>query len=179
MTIRELASALKTSVSTAHKLKKAGCPTESAKAAQRWVAERSRQSGAEVSATASLSEMRRKKLELECRLLSIRVERERDDSEMLSSTECLEAVKTFCRFVLISARLRADSASERLAAASTPRAAAKILRELHDSSWVTAALGMANQAGDGRMKRMIAEMIRSEFVTVTEEQLAAWQVIAS
>ncbi len=48
-------------------------------------------------AAQTLAEQRKEKIRLECALLSLRLQREHDDTELLPTTEYLDVIRTFCR----------------------------------------------------------------------------------
>jgi len=172
MTIRELASALSISTSTCHKFVKAGMPTDDIAAARLWVKARARQRVKE-SAADSLSDMRKRKLELECQLLALRVEREADNSEFLPVNEVLGAVAIFLRFSHIGLRQRAEQRAENLAACQTPLEAVRIVLEIVDSSWLKSVVEMSRQVSPGRMTRAIAELASERFPLLTEAEFTA------
>jgi hypothetical protein len=174
MTIRELSKGLGVAVSTGHKFSKAGCPTHDLEAAREWVRNRAKQAPPPPSETASLTEARRRKIELEIQLLAIRIEREAANSEFLPVAETLEAVRVFMRFAHLALRMRCETFAERVAAAQTPAQAIPILRTLCDEGWCTAAVSMAAQTPASRMKRAIADLILEQFPKATDADLRAW-----
>jgi hypothetical protein len=174
MSTREISKGLGVAVSTAHKFIKAGCPTDSIEAAREWVKARAHQPPPPPSETASLTEQRRRKLELECRLLAIRIEREAANTEFLSVAETLEAVRVFLRFAHLALRMRCETFAERAAAAQTPQQAISILRNLCDEGWATGAIAAAAQTPASRMKRAIADLILEQFPKATDADLRAW-----
>jgi hypothetical protein len=168
MTFRKLAAALKISVATAHKIAKAGCPTDSVEEAKAWLKDRA--ANLQTNATAAtLTEKRGRKLDLECSLLAIRVEREASNAEFLPVPEVLDALANFMRFAHIALRMRCDAFAERVTASSTPQEVAKALRELTDESWATSAVAMAGQVQSTRMARAIADLILERFSRATAE----------
>jgi hypothetical protein len=174
MTIRAIAAALKVSTSTAHKFSRAGCPTDSAEAAQAWVRERAKVKIAPPSDTASLAAKRGRKLDLECQLLAIRVEREASNAEFLPVPEVLEAVATFMRFAHLALRARCDTFAEAITACTTPNETIRHLRTLTDEGWATGAVGMAAQTKSTRMGRAIADLIFERFPMATDAHLQSW-----
>jgi hypothetical protein len=173
MTIRALAAALKVSPSTCHKFSRAGMPTDSAEAAQEWVRERARAKVAPVSDSASLAAKRGRKLDLECQLLALRIERESSNAEFLEVNEVLQSVRRFLVLSHLSLKMRADAAVERLAGESDPVKIAAILGEIHGGAWLEATIGMHRQCRDDRMGAAIAATIRSEFCLLDEERIRA------
>ena len=122
MSIRKIAQALGVAPSTCHKFSKLGCPIDSIEAAKAWVRDRAQSAPPpSASATASLTEMRRQKLILECQLLSVRLEREQKNTEYLAVSEVLAAVRSFMKFAHINLKMRSDAGAEGIAAEGTPR----------------------------------------------------------
>ena len=152
-----------------------GMPTDSEQAARAWIEQRSKENP-QAAAASTLAEQRREKLRLECALLSLRLQREQENSELLPTTECLAAIRTFCRLALISLKQRIDSSAERVSACTTPNQVHRQLEELISESWITSAIGMALQIKNDRITRMVHEMIQGEFVKVTPGMIEAWRV---
>ena len=152
-----------------------GMPTDSEQAARAWIEARSRENP-QAQAAQTLAEQRREKLRLECALLSLRLQREQDNTELLPTAECLAAIRTFCRLSLISLKQRIDASAERVAACQTPQDVHRELSELITESWITASVGMALQIKNDRITRMAHEMIQGEFVKITPAMIAAWEV---
>ena len=175
MTQNELSKKLNTSKSNIQRMASLGMPTDSEQAARQWIEQRSRENPQAVAAS-TLAEQRREKIRLECALLSLRLQREQDDSELLPTTECLAAIRTFCRLSLISLKQRIDSSAERVAACTTPNQVHRQLEELVTESWITSAIGMSIQIKNDRISRMTHEMIVSEFVKITPAMIEAWAV---
>jgi len=150
-------------------------PTTSEAEARQWVEARSRENP-QAAAASTLAEQRREKIRLECALLSLRLQREQDDTELLPTTECLAAIRTFCRLALISLKQRIDSSAERVAACQTPQAVHRELAELITESWITSSIGMSLQVKNDRITRMAHEMIQSEFVKITPAMIQSWEV---
>ena len=94
-------------------------PTASEAEARQWIEARSRENPQAVAAS-TLAEQRKEKIRLECALLSLRLQREQDNTELLPTAECLVAIRAFCRLALISLKQRIDSSAERVAACQTP-----------------------------------------------------------
>jgi hypothetical protein len=94
-------------------------PTDSEQAAWTWIEARPRDNP-QAQAAQTLAEQRKEKIRLECALLSLRLQREQDNTELLPTKECLDAVRAFCRLALISLKQRIDSSAERVAACTTP-----------------------------------------------------------
>lgn len=90
-------------------------PCSSEQAARQWIEARSRENPQAVAAS-SLAEQRREKIRLECALLSLRLQREQENNELLPTKECLDAIRTFCRLSLITLKQRIDASAERVAA---------------------------------------------------------------
>ena len=176
MSIRQIAQALGVAPSTCHKFGKLGCPMDSIEAAKNWVRDRAQQAPPpSASATANLTEMRRQKLILECQLLSVRLEREQQNTEFLPVSEVLQAVRVFMRFAHLALRMRCDTFAERIAAESSPVGVIKLLRTLTDEGWATGAAAMAAQAQSSRMAAAIAQTIQTEFVGVDDAQIEKWK----
>ena len=171
MTFRQIASALKVSVATAHKLHKSGMPTDSIEAAQEWVRERAK-AAPPASDTATLAAKRGRKLDLECRLLALKIERESLNTEFLEVGEVLQSVRRFLALSRLSLKLRADAAVERLAGESNPAKVSAILADVHGGAWLEATIGMHRQCRDDRMGGAIAATIKSEFTLITDATLA-------
>ena len=175
MTHLELSKKLSCSKSNVQRLSALGMPTDSESAARAWIAARSRENPQAVAAQ-TLAEQRREKIRLECALLSLRLQREQDDSELLPTTESLAAIRTFCRLALISLKTRIDASAERVAACQTPQAVHRELSELISESWITSAIGMSLQIKNDRITRMSHEMIVSEFTKITPGIIESWRV---
>ena len=149
-------------------------PTDSESAARAWIEQRSRENPQAVAAS-TLAEQRREKIRLECALLSLRLQREQENTELLPTAECLVAIRAFCRLALISLKQRIDSSAERVAACTTPNEVHKQLSELTGESWITASVGMALHIKNDRITRMAHEMIQSEFVKITPAIIQSWE----
>ena len=152
-----------------------GMPSDSEKAARAWIEQRSRENPQAVAAQ-TLAEQRKEKIRLECALLSLRLQREQENTELLPTKECLDAIRTFCRLALISLKTRIDASAERVAACQTPQAVHRELAEIITESWITASIGMALQVRNDRITRMAHEMIQSEFVKITPAMIQSWEV---
>jgi len=152
-----------------------GMPSDSEQAARQWIEQRSKDNP-QAQAAQTLAEQRREKIRLECALLSLRLQREQDDTELLPTKECLDAIRTFCRLALISLKQRIDSSAERLAACTTPNEVHRELSELITESWITSAIGMSLQVKNDRITRMAHEMIQSEFVKISPAMIEGWRV---
>ena len=175
MTIRTLARGLGVSTSTAHKFTKLGCPLDDLEAAKAWVRDRAQSAPTpSPSATANLTEMRRQKLILECQLLSVRLEREQQNTEYLAVSEVLAAVRSFMKFAHINLKLRTDACTENIAAEGNPQKVAKLLKALTSEGWASGAAGMAAQCQNSRMSAAIADVIKTEFCGITDEMVAEW-----
>jgi hypothetical protein len=175
MTIRTLAQGLGVSTSTAHKFSKLGCPLDDLEAAKGWVRARAQQAPPpNASATANLTEMRRQKLILECQLLSVRLEREQQNTEYLAVSEVLAAVRSFMKFAHINLKLRTDACTENIAAEGNPQKVAKLLKALTSEGWASGAAGMAAQCQNSRMSAAIANTIKTEFCGITDEMIGEW-----
>ena len=152
-----------------------GMPTTSEAEARQWVEQRSKENP-QAQATQTLAEQRKEKIRLECALLSLRLQREQENSELLPTTECLAAIRAFCRLALIALKTRIDASAERLAACQTPQAVHKELAEIITESWIGSAIGMTLQVKNDRITRMAHEMIQSEFVKITPAMIQSWEV---
>ena len=152
-----------------------GMPTDSEQAARAWIEQRSRENPQAVAAS-TLAEQRKEKIRLECALLALRLQREQENTELLPTKECLDAIRTFCRLALISLKTRIDSSAERVAACTTPQEVHRQLAELITESWITSSIGMSLQVKNDRITRMAHEMIVSEFVKVTPGIIESWRV---
>ena len=150
-------------------------PTDSEQAARQWIEQRSKENP-QAQAAQTLAEQRKEKIRLECALLSLRLQREQENTELLPTKECLDAIRTFCRLALISLKQRIDSSAERVAACQTPQAVHKELAELTSESWITASIGMRLKVKNDRISRMTHEMIVSEFVKITPALIEGWRV---
>ena len=175
MTHLELSRKLNTSKSNIQRMASLGMPTDSEQAARAWVDQRSRENPQAVAAS-TLAEQRKEKIRLECALLSLRLQREQENSELLPTKECLDAIRAFCRLALISLKQRIDSSAERVAACQTPQAVHKELAELITESWITSSIGMSLQVKNDRITRMAHEMIQGEFTKITPAMIEAWSV---
>ncbi len=152
-------------------------PTSTEAEARAWIEQRSRENP-QAAAASTLAEQRREKIRLECALLSLRLQREQENTELLPTTECLAAIRTFCRLGLISLKQRIDSSAERVAACQTPQAVHRELSELITESWITSSIGMSLQVKNDRITRMTHEMIVSEFVKITPGMIESWELTA-
>ena len=152
-----------------------GMPTDSEQAARAWIEQRSRENP-QAQAAQTLAEQRKEKIRLECALLSLRLQREQENTELLPTKECLDAIRTFCRLALISLKTRIDASAERVAACTTPNEVHKELSELITESWIGSSIGMSLQVKNDRITRMTHEMIVSEFVKITPAMIEAWQL---
>ena len=150
-------------------------PCDSEQAARTWIEQRSRENP-QAAAASTLAEQRREKIRLECALLSLRLQREQENSELLPTKECLAAIRAFCRLALIALKQRIDSSAERVAACQTPMAVHRELAELITESWIGSAIGMTLQVKNDRITRMAHEMIQSEFVKITPAMIQSWEV---
>ncbi len=152
-----------------------GMPCSSEQAARQWIEARSKENP-QAQAAQTLAEQRKEKIRLECALLSLRLQREQDNTELLPTKECLEALRAFCRLALISLKQRIDASAERVAACTTPNAVHTQLSELTTESWITSSIGMALHIKNDRITRMAHEMIQSEFVKITPAMIQSWEV---
>jgi hypothetical protein len=175
MTHLELSRKLNTSKSNIQRMVTLGMPTSTEAEARAWIEQRSRENP-QAQAAQTLAEQRKEKIRLECALLSLRLQREQENSELLPTTECLAAIRTFCRLALISLKTRIDSSAERVAACQTPQAVHRELAELITESWITSSIGMALQIKNDRITRMAHEMIQGEFTKITPAMIQAWSV---
>ena len=150
-------------------------PTDSEQAARAWIEQRSKENPQAVAAS-TLAEQRKEKIRLECALLALRLQREQENTELLPTKECLDAIRTFCRLALISLKTRIDASAERVAACQTPQAVHRELAELISESWITSSVGMALQVRNDRITRMTHEMIVSEFTKITPGIIESWRV---
>ena len=148
-------------------------PTDSEEEAREWIEQRSYENPQALAAH-TLSEQRKEKIRLECALLSLRLQREQDNCELLPASECLAAITGFVRFCLINLKLRVDANAERIAACSTPNEVHKQLSEITTESWIHSALTMAQQTPNVRLTRMMREVISSEFVLIKPELIDSW-----
>ena len=171
----ELSRKLSCSKSNIQRLSALGMPTASEAEARAWIEQRSKDNP-QAQAAQTLAEQRREKIRLECALLALRLQREQENTELLPTKECLDAIKTFCRLSLIALKQRIDASAERVAACQTPQAVHRELSELTSESWITASIGMALQIKNDRISRMTHEMIVSEFVKITPAMIEGWRV---
>jgi hypothetical protein len=175
MTHLELSRKLNCSKSNVQRLSALGMPTTSEAEARAWIEARSRDNPQAIAAS-TLAEQRREKIRLECALLSLRLQHEKDDSELLPTKECLDEIRAFCRLSLIALKQRIDASAERVAACTTPQEVHKELFELISESWITSSIGMSLQVKNDRITRMAHEMIQSEFVKITPAMIQSWEV---
>ena len=87
LTHAELAKPLCVSRSYVSRLSRLGMPCDSVQAAQAWIKKRSKEIGTDYSSQKSLTDARREKIRLECEILTLRLEREPDDVELVSVSE--------------------------------------------------------------------------------------------
>ena len=142
--------------------------------AKTWLKTRAAHSQSFGGSPTTLTEKRGRKLDLECALLAIRVEREASNAEFLPVPEVIEGVANFMRFAHLAMRMRCDLFADRLAACATPQEAVKALREFADESWAISAVAMAAQTQRTRMGRAIADLILERFSKVNDQTLQAW-----
>jgi hypothetical protein len=174
MTIRQIATGIKVSPSTCHKFSRAGMPVDSIEAAKAWIKERAKAAPAPSTDTTNLTAKRGRKLDLECQLLSLRIERESSNAEFLEVGEALRSIRLFMVLLLLSLKMRGDAAVERLTGETNPAKVSGILQDIHGSAWLEGALGMHFQCREDRMGAAIAATIRSEFVKIDDEKI--WQL---
>ena len=142
--------------------------------AKTWLKARAANSQASGGSPTTLTEKRGRKLDLECALLAIRLERESSNSEFLPVPEVLEAVAIFMRFAHLALRARCDTFAETIAACTTPNETIRYLRTLCDEGWATGAVAMAGQTKTTRMGRAIADLIHERFPKSTDANLQSW-----
>jgi hypothetical protein len=171
----ELSKKLNTSKSNIQRMVTLGMTTTSEAAAREWIEQRSRENP-QAAAASTLAEQRREKLRLECALLSLRLQREQENTELLPTKECLDAIRAFCRLSLIALKQRIDSSAERVSACTTPNQVHKELSELVTESWIGSSIGMSLQVKNDRITRMAHEMIQGEFTKITPAMIQAWSV---
>ena len=172
MTFRQIAAALKISPSTAHKFSRTGMPTDSIEAAREWIRSRAKTAPA-ASDTATLAAKRGRKLDLECQLLALRIERESSNAEFLEVSEALASIRLFLTLSLIALKTRSDAATECLAGETDTAKVAGILSDIHSEAWLQATTGMLRRCRQDRMAAAIAATIKSEFSLITDEILKA------
>jgi hypothetical protein len=83
-------------------------PTTSETEARQWIEARSKDNP-QAAAAQTLAEQRKEKIRLECALLSLRLQRKQDNTELLTTKECLDAVRAFCRLAFISLKQQIDA----------------------------------------------------------------------
>ncbi len=152
-----------------------GMPCSSEQAARQWIEARSKDNP-QAQAAQTLAEQRKEKIRLECALLALRLQREQDDTELLPTKECLDAIRAFCRLSLISLKQRIDSSAERVSACTTPNEVHRELSELVTESWIGSSIGMSIQIKNDRITRMTHEMIQGEFVKISPAMIEGWRV---
>jgi hypothetical protein len=172
MTFRQIAAALKISASTAHKLAKSGMPTDSIKAAQEWIKDRAK-TAPTPSDTSTLAAKRGRKLDLECQLLALRIERASSNAEFLEVTEALASIKLFLTLSLIGLKTRSDAATEQLAGETSTARVAGILSDIHSEAWIEATTAMLRRCRQDRMAAAIAATIKNEFCLISDQILTA------
>ena len=172
MTTRELSRGLGVAASTAHKLSRSGMPTDSIEAAQEWIRSRAKASPA-ASDTSTLATKRGRKLDLECQLLALRIERESSNTEFLEVSEALVSIRLFLTLSLIALKTRSDAATECLAGETDTAKVAGILSDIHSEAWLQATTGMLRRCRQDRMAAAIAATIKREFSLITDEILKA------
>ena len=147
-------------------------PTDSIEAAQEWIRSRAKTAPA-ASDTATLAAKRGRKLDLECQLLALRIERESSNAEFLEVTEALASIRLFLTLSLIALKTRSDAATERLAGETSTARVAGILSDIHSEAWLQATTGMLRRCRQDRMAAAIAATIKTEFCLITDEILNA------
>ena len=172
MSFRQIAAALKISTSTAHKLSRSGMPTDSIEAAQAWIRDRAK-TAPTASNTSTLAAKRGRKLDLECQLLALRIERESSTAEFLEVTEALASIRLFLTLSLIALKARSDAAVEQLAGETSTARVAGILSDIHSEAWLAATTTMLRRCRQDRMAAAIGATIKTEFCLITDEILSA------
>ena len=172
MTFRQIAAALKISTSTAHKLSRTGMPTDTLEAAQAWIRDRAK-TAPTASDTSTLAAKRGRKLDLECQLLALRIEREASNAEFLEVTEALASIRLFLTLSLIALKTRSGAAVEQLAGETNTARVAGILTDIHSEAWLQATAAMLRRCRQDRMAAAIAATIKTEFCLITDEILKA------
>jgi hypothetical protein len=147
-------------------------PTDSIEAAQEWVKGRAK-TAPTASDTATLSAKRGRKLDLECQLLALRIERESSNAEFLEVGEALASIQLFLTLSLIALKTRSDAATERLAGETNTARVAGILSDIHGGAWLQATTGMLRRCRQDRMAAAIAATIKNEFCLISDEILTA------
>ena len=147
-------------------------PTDSIEAAQAWVRDRAKSAPA-ASDTSTLAAKRGRKLDLECQLLALRIERESSNAEFLEVTEALASIRLFLTLSLIALKTRSDAAVEQLAGETNTARVAGILSDIHSGAWLQATTTMLRRCRQDRMAAAIAATIKGEFCLITDEILSA------
>ena len=147
-------------------------PTDSIEAAQAWIRDRAKTAPA-ASDTATLAAKRGRKLDLECQLLALRIERESSNAEFLEVGEALGSIRLFLTLSLIALKTRSDASTERLAGETDFVRVAAILGDIHSEAWLQATTTMLRRCRQDRMAAAIAATIKTEFCLITDEILKA------
>jgi hypothetical protein len=147
LTHSELANALGVSRSYVSRLSRLGMPCDSVQATQAWIKKRSKEIGTDSSSQKSLTDARREKIRLECEILTLRLERERDSVELVPVSEIQKFMSYFVSFMAVAT----TSQSEHVMNECVGKPEIEIyhqLRQLFSKSIFMAALGYCKGGGE-------------------------------
>ena len=115
LTHAELAKGLSVSRSYVSRLSRLGMPTNSIQLARAWIKKRSESIGTDSGSLQTLAEARREKIRLECEILTLRLERERDNLELVSVHELQKFMSAFMTYMDVSLVSHAESLTNEIA----------------------------------------------------------------
>ena len=147
ITHADLANGIGVSRSYISRLSRLGMPTDSAQAAQAWIRKRSKEIGTDSGSQKSLTDARREKIRLECEILTLRLERERDSVELVP----VSGIEKFMRYFMSYMAVATTSQSEHIVNECVGKPEVEIyhqLRQLFSRSIFTAALGYVKGGGE-------------------------------
>ena len=113
LTSNELGKALGVSGSYARRLIRLGMPKDSIQAARAWIKQKSKAKAADT-ATKGLTAAREEKVRLECEILTLQLERERDNVELISVREVEKFLSFFISYMGVTLTGRAESLTNEL-----------------------------------------------------------------
>jgi hypothetical protein len=108
LTHTKVANALGVSRSYVSRLSRLGMPTDSVHAAHAWITKRSKEIGTDLSSQKSLTDARREKIRLECEILTLRLERERDSVELVPVSEIEKFMRYFISYMVTTCTLQSE-----------------------------------------------------------------------
>ena len=164
LTSNELGKALGVSGSYARRLIRLGMPGDSIQTARAWIKQKSKAKAADT-ATKGLTAAREEKVRLECEILTLRLERERDNVELISVAEVEKFLSFFISSMDVVFKARAESLTNELTGKGEMETYIQ-LRQLFDQALFLAPLGYAKGGHDDPDPRLAAfaeKYIREKF----------------